>query len=726
MHSQFKTVNIYFITLKSNPNWFGIGETKGPCMMESHGIPRKGSDYGKAKQLLAANNDEYLLLQRWNNVSTRSDRDDHHDDILHEFVNTLPGVIQKGRESFEILATSPLSPDIIIDMIHEKFFAEKTEEKPRLKLRKHQKEFLEKINSTWESWKEFLLFAKCRSGKSIMSLYHVLEKGYKVTLIVSRYTSPIQSWRDDLKKYADFDNLAFINLADKNWKEQLEYWMSTDKQIILWTTIQGENRWKKIDCKVDFMIYDEAHVGYGSTQWKSMRKKFNCRTLYVTGTAYDIVDEFSTNNRFIYSYFEEQLDAKLGIIKAPKMRVILVKYDCDGYKKVYGDDPDAMKNLFSVNGDGEFVEPSLVRGFYVDYFGRQRHLRPQDRLLKNAKHIFMTLPSVVACHNSVPYLEATDFAPLVVTGDTDRDADAIKKHIADHPEGTIILTVKANVLGVTIREIDTVINCSEGESMNFWSQFAFRGGSSDRDWDVIDFCPKRCLTSLRKAFAAACDNDPRLVDYVMQDFAALTEWTEAFTEMSQEQLVEILSSDVGDSVRFLSSIVSSLNLEDLKNLEIGLDFTASKSKNTKKVVNDNPANGKSNKKMVFLDDLEKEASDKETDKKVETIKAIVERIPLVIFHCIRDRKIPNSIHSILNSEHYVHDTMDTEGVLENLVTQNYLNSKTLTYRINQVSIDFQHKMKKDECGTLEELSCSRQSQKSMPIELMDQLLSDVF
>jgi len=722
-------VNIYFITLKSNPNWFGIGETKGPCMMATHGIPRKGSDYGKAKQLLAANNDEYIILKRWNNVSTRSDRDDHHDDILHEFANKLPSVIQKGRESFEILSTSSLTLDIIINMIDKKFFSKQIVEKPRLKLRKHQKEFIEKINSTWESWKEFLLFAKCRSGKSIMSLYHVLQKGYKVTLIVSRYTSPIQSWRDDLKEYADFDNMVFVNLADKNWKEQIEYWMNTDKQIILWTTIQGENRWKNIDCNVDFIIYDEAHIGYGSKQWINMRKKFNCRVLYATGTAYDIVDQFSTNNRFIYSYFEEQLDAKLGIIKAPKMIVILVKYDCDGYKKLYGDDPDAMKNLFSVNDDKEFIEPALVRGFYMDYFGRQRHLRLQDRLLKNAKHIFMTLPSIAACHNSVSYLKATDFAPLVVTGDTDMDADTIKKHIADNPEGTIILTVKANVLGVTIREIDTVINCSEGESMNFWSQFAFRGGSSDRDWNVIDFCPKRCLKSLREAFAAACDNDPRLVDYVMQDFAVITEWAEQFSEMTQEQLVEILSSDVKGSVNFLSSIVSSLNLEDLKNFDLGLDFSASKSKDSKKTVNNvnnNPANGKSNKQMVFLDDLKKEAPDKETAKKVETIKAILERIPLVIFHSIRDNKIPNSIHSVISSEHYVHDTMDTEKVLENLVDQNYFDSKTLSYRINQVSIDFQHQMKEDECGTLSELSCSRQSQKSMPVDLVDKLLSDVF
>jgi len=725
-------VNIYFITLKSNPNWFGIGETKGPCMMATHGIPRKGSDYGKAKQLLAANNDEYLLLQRWNNVSTRSDRDDHHDDILHEFVNKLPGVIQKGRESFEILATSPLSPDIIIDMIHEKFFAEKTEEKPSLNLRKHQKEFLLKINSTWETWKEFLLFAKCRSGKSIMALSHVLEKGYKVTLVVSRHTSPVQSWRDDVKKYSDFDNLVFINLVDKTWKEQLEYWLNTDKQIVLWTTIQAQNRWKKIPCDVDLIIYDEAHIGYGSTQWNTMRnsldKKFNCRVLYVTGTAYDIEENFSVN-KFVYSYFEEQRDKKLGLNNAPSMELILVKYSLnEEYRKLYGDCPDAMKNLFSLNDDKtDFREPALVRGFYSEHFGRQRHLRPDQRLLKKAKHIYKCLPSVEACHLAVKYLQGTDFAPLVVTGDTKEDVDSIRKHIAENPEGTIILTVRANVLGVTIPEIDTVINCSEGESINFWSQFAFRGGSSDENWVVIDFCPDRCLQSLRKLYLAACDNDPSIAEYEFSElFGAIHEWISGYETMTSERIAEILASNVENTLNIMSKFVSSLDFDKLREFDINLDLDPSNQKNTKsEVINSNGANGKSNKTRVNANPKEKEF-DTIFDKKIKTVEAILERVPLVMFHMIRNNQTANSIYFVINSEHYIYDTMDNKKILEGILNQKIGDVRSLNCRVSQVAIDIQHQIANDECGTLEKLSCSRQSQKSMPVQLVDKLLDDIF
>jgi len=701
--------------------------------MATHGIPRKGSDYGKAKQLLAANNDEYIILKRWNNVSTRSDRDDHHDDILHEFANKLPSVIQKGRESFEILSTSSLTLDIIINMIDKKFFSKQIVEKPYLELRKHQKEFLLKINSMWENWKEFLLFAKCRSGKSIMALYHVIQKGYKVTLVVSRSKSPKQSWEADVRKYADYDNLVFINLADKNWQDQLTYWLNTDKQIVLWSTIQAENRWNKIPCNVDLIIYDEAHIGYGSTQWKSlhnsMDKKFNCRVLYVTGTAYDIEENFSVN-KFVYSYFEEQRDKKLGFNNAPSMELILVKYSLnEEYRKIYGDCPDAMKNLFSLNDDKtDFREPALVRGFYSEHFGLQRHLRPDQRLLKKAKHIYMCLPSVDACHLSTIYLQATDFAPLVVTGDTKEDVDSIKNHIANNPQGTIILTVRANVLGVTIEEIDTVINCSEGESINFWSQFAFRGGSSNENWVVIDFCPDRCLQSLRKLYLSACDNDPSIAEYEFTElFAAIHEWDDGYETVTPERIAEILASNVKNIRNLISSFVSCLDFDKLRDFDIDIDLNPSNQKNTKsEVVNKTEGtNGNSNKTRVN-EIPEKKELDIVFDRKVNTVEAILERVPITMFHMIRNNQIANSIQSVINSEHYVYDTMDNKKVLERLLNEKIGDVRSLNCRVSQVAIDIQHLIVKDECGTLEELSCSRQSQKSMSVNLVDKLLDGVF
>ena len=45
-------MNIYHIGQASDPCWFGIGETRGELMIKSHGIPRKGEDYNKARDAL--------------------------------------------------------------------------------------------------------------------------------------------------------------------------------------------------------------------------------------------------------------------------------------------------------------------------------------------------------------------------------------------------------------------------------------------------------------------------------------------------------------------------------------------------------------------------------------------------------------------------------------------------------------------------------------------------
>ena len=89
--------------------------------------------------------------------------------------------------------------------------------------------------------------------------------------------------------------------------------------------------------------------------------------------------------------------------------------------------------------------------------------------------------------------KSTRFKPLVVTSDTRENSDSIRSHI-DTNSSTVILTKTANVLGLTAEGIDTVMNCAEGSSREQWTQFAFRGGSTKRSsWDVIDFCPERCL-----------------------------------------------------------------------------------------------------------------------------------------------------------------------------------------------------------------------------------------
>ncbi len=697
-------MNIYNIGQEDKPRWFGWGQTKGPLMIETHGIPRTGSDYNKARDAGV----KYTELGFYEDV-------DVTDYMIKPFVLKIAGIRQVGTEAYECIEGYPITPEIVKDMVEKEFFATTPEKKDTLILAKYQKEFVAKAQA---DYLEFLLFAKCRAGKSVMTLSHIVDKGFKVTLVVARYTSPMQSWKDDSKNFNKFSNLVFINLKDKDYKKQIEYWYNTDKQLILWSTVQGQRQTLNLPIDIDLLVYDEADHGYNTDQWNKLREATNCPVLYVTGTAYKMVWDFPDSNRFIYSYFEEQLEKKLGLNNCPSMKIILAKYESAQYQAVYGDDPDAMKNLFNVDEEGNFMEPALVQEFVSRMFVGERHVHRNNRLLKDATHLYITLSSVKACDAFAEYMKGTRFAPLVAHGSAKVDSDMINKHINENVASCII-TQSANVRGVTAKKIDTIINCKEGKSIEFWTQFAFRGGSGTHDWQVIDFCPQRCLESLRQTYAAACESNPELTQYTYTDFAAIFEWNEEFATLNQDQVVAVLAADVGNTINLVSGIADRLNFKNLENIEFDVNLEASYGNVAKSVLlNDNNANGKTNKKK----ENQSEKSEKSMlYSKQETIKAILERVPLVIYHCLKCGEQVNSIYTVIESENYIHDTMDCEEILRQLINEDVINPKTLSHTITQAADDIRHSMSEDECKTLHKLSCSGKTQQQLSVELFDEL-----
>ena len=692
-------MNIYLIASEDH-KVFGVGQTER-TFKERH----KDGDWAKFHNYLKARGEKLVLLGWWEGSA-------YLDTEIHEYLKKLPN-IRKYAEWFSHKTTL----DIIKNIITEKFFTATPEKKETLRLAKHQKEFVAKAG---KDYLEFLLFAKCRAGKSIMTLSHIVDKGFKATLVVSRYTSPMQSWKKDSAKFGKFDNLAFIDINDKDYIQQIDYWYNTDKQLILWACVQS-GRTLDLPIDIDLLVYDEAHVGYNSDQWNKLRKVTKCPVLYVTGTAYKMVWDFADSQRYIYSYYEEQLDKKRGLNNRPSMKVILAKYESSKYQKVFGDDPDAMKNLFNVDEEGNFVEPALVKEFVSSKFAVQRTLRSGNRLLKDSTHLYITLPSVAACHAFAKYMKGTRFAPLVVTGETDKDADDINKHIGENPEGSCIITRCANVLGVTAEEVDTIINCAEGSSIEFWTQFAFRGGSGDHDWQVIDFCPQRCLESLRQTFVAACDTSSEVAKYNFTDFVAISEWDDGFTTLTSEEVNDILASDVGGAIRLVSGLVTSMNFKKLLDLDFNLNLKPSGSALAKSIqLNDNGANGKTNKKRVG--ELTK-SEKKQIQHKIATVQAILERVPLVLFHAINSGQVMNSVDSVISSNHYQPVTMDDERILEMMLEKNVINREHLSNRISGAYIDVQNSMNIDKRETLSKLSASTQSQQDIPLELLDLMLA---
>ena len=700
-------INIYVDTLKGSTNSFNVGETHFTWEHR-----HRGRDYGKAKQVLTQLDSKYVRCAWWENVSTRDDKDHHHDTIIHEWLMTLPGVKKIGQETFEF-DLKFYTIEILVQMMEEKFFSGKKKEYTEFVPRPYQQKFLKKI--AWCTSNEFLLFAKCRAGKSAMVLKHIVDTNYKVSLVCSRQKSPEGSWKADSNQF--FPSVKYISLKDPSWETYLEYWRDRDVNVVLWGTVQTcLKRLDKIK-NVDFVAFDEAHIGGTADEFVRLREALDTRICYISGTAHKLCWMFPDDNqKFVYTYFDEQLDVQRGIFKRPKMKVAFAKYQTSAYQEIFGDDPDAMKNIFTMKGT-KFLYEDLVREFIHNYFGPQRNIRIGDRLLKGTYHM-MALPSVKACHAFQKLVECY-YPALVVTSDAKKNQDDINLFLEEHSKA-LIITQSANVLGVTAKKIDTVINCRGGESIEFWTQFAFRGGSGDHDWWVIDFDAQRCLRAIHTAFQLACDSNPSLSQYSVVDFTNIHEWNDGFQELSKEAFEDALAADVEGSISTVTSIVESLDLSGLSDFHLKLKSSlTSVVKETQ--LNDNGANNKSC--VVMETELAKKSDDLDTLKK-QTVKALLESIPLSMFYIIRNGKNVYSINDVIGSDVYTSVTGDKEGILSEVISKNPQSMELLTRRIGLVSNSIQKSMRQSVSQTINSLSVSSAIQQSIPTTLLDNMIDE--
>ena len=700
-------INIYVDTLKGSTNSFNVGETHFTWEHR-----HRGRDYGKAKQVLTQLDSKYVRCAWWENVSTRDDKDHHHDTIIHEWLMTLPGVKKIGQETFEF-DLKFYTIEILVQMMEEKFFSGKKKEYTEFVPRPYQQKFLKKI--AWCISNEFLLFAKCRAGKSAMVLKHIVDTNYKVSLVCSRQKSPEGSWKSDSNQF--FPSVKYISLKDPGWETYLEYWRDRDVNVVLWGTVQTcLKRLDKIK-NVDFVAFDEAHIGGTADEFVRLREALDTRICYISGTAHKLCWMFPDDNqKFVYTYFDEQLDVQRGIFKRPKMKVAFAKYQTSAYQEIFGDDPDAMKNIFTMKGT-KFLYEDLVREFIHNYFGPQRNIRIGDRLLKGTYHM-MALPSVKACHAFQKLVECY-YPALVVTSDAKKNQDDINLFLEEHSKA-LIITQSANVLGVTAKKIDTVINCRGGESIEFWTQFAFRGGSGDHDWWVIDFDAQRCLRAIHTAFQLACDSNPSLSQYSVVDFTNIHEWNDGFQELSKEAFEDALAADVEGSISTVTSIVESLDLSGLSDFHLNLKSSlTSVVKETQ--LNDNGANNKSC--VVMETELAKKSDDLDTLKK-QTVKALLESIPLSMFYIIRNGKNVYSINDVIGSDVYTSVTGDKEGILSEVISKNPQSMELLTRRIGLVSNSIQKSMRQSVSQTINSLSVSSAIQQSIPTTLLDNMIDE--
>ena len=621
----------------------------------------------------------------------------HLDHRIHDKFRITPHCQynKSGKGSNEIFLFEGYEFNQVVDL-SEKYVKEvfgEVLERKNLKLRPHQEKFVEKILSSWEEWTEFLCFAKCRGGKSIMTLSTIVKADQKRILIVSRFNSPKDSWFKDCRKFEQFKNIRVVKLNEDNWVEEYKKWADDpDIHIIFWSTVQGLcasknsrlNKLKRLT-SIELIVFDECHIGEDADQFKKVRNKFkDAKCLKVSGTAYDQVWDYDPEHRFVYSYWDEQYYYP-G--KYPRMNVYTPKFNVTGYREIFGNDPDAFTNIFLVNEDKTaFLYPHLVKNFWNKYFTTegQSRIRDKNRIIVNRNHIIASLPSVAACRLSVPFI--SEYAALDVTGISGEDSDTINKFVKeneDNSKKTICLTVEANVLGVTCEYWDCVVHLWKGSDKKRWVQLTFRGGSGKHDWDVVDFAPKRALKCLQDSLTLAKVENPELLDYEITDFTNVFEWDDKFNQLSQDKVFDILSIDVKDDIQgSFKNLSRSISDDRLTEENFNTVDLASDKKPQSNTVNDNDTNDESAKKLVegFGDKKQTQKEKNENRKKLEQI---LNSIPLVLAHASKSGKQIRTTDELFTSEFYKPITQDTESVVYNLLQTRDMSARDINTIIHQ-------------------------------------------
>jgi len=477
-----------------------------------------------------------------------------------------------------------------------------------------------------------------------------------------------------------------VDLHDSDAISQIKKSQAAGRRTLMVGTVQGADskfalqaRLKKVFPNgIDALYFDECHIGGLAEMVKKLRQSIGFgRCLEISGTAFKASWFYNRKNTFVWDYVKEQ-EAGLGL---PKMELILVNYDSKGLQEVYGDDPDRLNNIWTVE-DGKWQDEASVRNFIARFFTHGR-VHKKRQLFRGSNHIVMSLPSVATCNLAVDLFTdmGMPWSPISITGDSGKNQEEILQHVSYHPM-TICFTRWANVVGVTVPAWDTVVHGSKTNSAEFYVQFSFRGGSTKRDsWKVIDFSTEQALSSVIEMVQATSDAeespDPGNSLKRFLEFADVHEFDEGFEDVDYSRLLELACSDATDSVTSLNRRCEKLGSYGEYSSDLAKAFGGSERCSSERVVDlVLKSNNTQDKGNTQLTGDRKEPKKNDLKALMKQIKGALGTIPAVIATHV-DEPI-TTVHQLLSSPYLETITgVDRKG-FEMAISSGWISSRELS------------------------------------------------
>ena len=433
---------------------------------------------------------------------------------------------------------------------------------------------------------KYLWNAKMRFGKTLCAMQLAKELEAKRTLIVTHRPVVSQSWHEDFDKIFEKDKhwefgTKFEDSQVGDFGELEKFVKKDDNHYVFFASMQylrlsslikeeGDNDQLKkaiLQNGWDLVVVDEAHEGtltFLGSRVVEMLSKAKTNVLHLSGTPFNLYDDFGTDEIFTWDYLAEQTAkrdwaAKNGLLPNPYAELPTMVFAHYDLGNLMNDDDFVSENagfMFSeffrtwtgntkIDGakmpegaKGRFVHEKSVKEF-LDLLCKKDESSNYPfstvEYQKNFKHTLWVVPGVKAAKALERLLKDHNtfkmFKVVNVAGNTDEDVEddnalnRVLTAIGDAPEKKYTITLSCGRLttGTTVRPWTAVFYLKGSENTNVatYMQTIFRvqtpyhtrDGRMKAEAYVFDFAPDRSLKMLAETarFMAKTNTDKRKI-----------------------------------------------------------------------------------------------------------------------------------------------------------------------------------------------------------------------
>ena len=414
--------------------------------------------------------------------------------------------------------------------------------------RPEQQEAINKTRKRFKKGNQMLWNAKMRFGKTLSALQVVKEEEFKRTLILTHRPVVDKGWFEDFGKiFYDRKDYHYGSKGNGEEFRVLEKKTTSGAKYVYFASMQDLRGSEQVGGKFDknnelfsaawdFVIVDEAHEGTKTELGQNVLKeliKENTKVLQLSGTPFNLFDDYSEDEIFTWDYVMEQKAKQAWATDNPYEpnpyaslpAINIYTYDLGTLMSEYVEDEKAFnfREFFRTHDDDTFIHDKDVDRF-LDLLCRddKDSLYPysNDTFRRIFRHTLWLVPGVKSARALSAKLKTHSvfgkFQTVNVAGNGDEDEEnaealqLVNKAIGENPDETYTITLSCGRLttGVSIKPWTAVFMMAGSFSTSAaqYMQTIFRvqtpftcKGRMKEQCYAFDFAPDRTLRVLAES-----------------------------------------------------------------------------------------------------------------------------------------------------------------------------------------------------------------------------------